>query len=151
MLNVAIILGSTRPGRNGEVVAKWVYYIARRGTDATFELIDVKDFNLPLLDEPLPPVLGQYKQPHTKVWAAKIAEFDAFIFVTPEIQPRDPCCAEECHRLSVPRVEPQGRRIRVLRGAGERSTGGRTTSAGDGGVARGDRPVPSTAVAVLRL
>lgn len=84
MLNVAIILGSTRPGRNGEAVAKWVYQIAKQRSDATFELVDVKDFDLPLLDEPIPPVLGQYSQPHTKVWAAKIAEFDAFVFVTAE-------------------------------------------------------------------
>src|SRR5262249_60165457 len=34
--------------------------------------------------EPLPPALGQYSQPHTTAWAAKIAEFDAFVFVTPE-------------------------------------------------------------------
>ena len=84
MLNVAIILGSTRPGRNGEAVAKWLYEIARRRADATFELIDLKEFDLPLLDEPLPPSLGQYSRPHTKAWAAKIAEFDAFVFVTPE-------------------------------------------------------------------
>lgn len=84
MLNVAIILGSTRPGRVGEAVARWVYEIAKRRTDATFELVDVKDFNLPLLDEPIPPSLGQYTQPHTKRWAAKIAEFDAFVFVTAE-------------------------------------------------------------------
>jgi NAD(P)H-dependent FMN reductase len=84
MLNVAIILGSTRPGRNGEAVARWVYEIARRRTDAKFELVDIKDYNLPLLDEPMPPSLGQYSQSHTKVWAAKIAEFDAFVFVAPE-------------------------------------------------------------------
>jgi NAD(P)H-dependent FMN reductase len=84
MLKVAIILGSTRPGRNGEAVAKWVHDIASRRTDATLELIDLRDFDLPLLDEPLPAVLGQYSQPHTKAWAAKIAEFDAFVFVTPE-------------------------------------------------------------------
>jgi NAD(P)H-dependent FMN reductase len=84
MLNVAIILGSTRPGRIGEAVARWVYEIARRRSDASFELVDVKDFNLPLLDEPMPPSLSQYTQPHTKRWAAKIAEFDAFVFVTAE-------------------------------------------------------------------
>ena len=84
MLNVAIILGSTRPGRIGEAVARWVYEIARRRTDASFELVDVKDFTLPLLDEPMPPSLGQYTQPHTKRWAVKIAEFDAFVFVTAE-------------------------------------------------------------------
>ena len=84
MLNVAIILGSTRPGRNGEAVAKWVYEIARRRSDAAFELVDIKNFNLPLLDEPMPPSLGRYSHPHTQAWAAKIAEFDAFVFVTPE-------------------------------------------------------------------
>jgi NAD(P)H-dependent FMN reductase len=84
MLNVAIIVGSTRPGRNSEAVAHWLYDIAKRRTDATFELVDLRDFNLPLLDEPLPPAVGQYSQSHTKAWAAKIAEFDAFVFVTPE-------------------------------------------------------------------
>ena len=84
MLNIAIILGSTRPGRVGEAVAQWVYEIAAQRTDAKFELLDLKDFNLPLLDEPIPPSLGQYTQPHTKAWAAKIAEFDAFVFVTAE-------------------------------------------------------------------
>jgi len=84
MLNIAIILGSTRPGRVGEAVAQWVYGIAAQRTSAKFELLDLKDFNLPLLDEPIPPSRGQYTQPHTKAWAAKIAEFDAFVFVTAE-------------------------------------------------------------------
>jgi NAD(P)H-dependent FMN reductase len=84
MLRVAIIIGSTRPNRNGEAVAKWVYEIARKRTDAEFELVDIKDFSLPLLDEPVPPSLGQYTKEHTKVWAAKIDSFDAYVFVTPE-------------------------------------------------------------------
>ena len=84
MLKIAIILGSTRPGRNGEAVAKWVYEIAQRRSDAEFELVDLKDFNLPLLDEPMPPVMGQYSQPHTKAWAARIGSFDGYVFVTPE-------------------------------------------------------------------
>jgi NAD(P)H-dependent FMN reductase len=84
MLRIAIILGSTRPGRNGEAVAKWVYEIAQKRNDAEFELVDIKDFNLPLLDEPVPPSLGQYSKPHTKIWAAKIGSFDGFVFVTPE-------------------------------------------------------------------
>src|SRR5882762_5871907 len=84
MLRIAIIIGSTRPGRNGEAVAKWVYEIAKRRSDAEFELVDIKDFHLPLLDEPLSPILGQYSKPHTRVWAAKIDSFDAYVFVTPE-------------------------------------------------------------------
>jgi len=84
MLRIAIIIGSTRPGRNGEAVAKWVYEVAKKRSGAEFELVDIKDFNLPLLDEPVPPSLGQYSKPHTKKWAAKIGSFDAYVFVTPE-------------------------------------------------------------------
>ena len=84
MIKVAIIIGSTRPGRKAEAVARWVHEHAQKRTDAEFELVDLKDFNLPLLDEPVPPSMGKYSQPHTKAWSAKIQTFDAFIFVTPE-------------------------------------------------------------------
>lgn len=84
VLRVAIILGSTRPGRNGEAVCQWIYEITKKRSDATFELVDIKDFNLPLLDEPIPPSMGQYYQEHTKVWSLKIDSFDAYVFVTAE-------------------------------------------------------------------
>ncbi len=84
MIKVAIIIGSTRPGRKAEAVAKWVHGIAGKRSDAEYEIVDIKDYSLPLLDEPVPPSLGQYSQPHTKAWAAKIASFDAYVFVTPE-------------------------------------------------------------------
>jgi len=84
MIKIAIIIGSTRPGRKAEAVARWVHDIATKRSDAEFELVDIKDFNLPLLDEPMPPAMGQYSQPHTKAWAAKVASFDGYVFVTPE-------------------------------------------------------------------
>jgi NAD(P)H-dependent FMN reductase len=84
MIKTAIVVGSTRPGRKADVVARWVYEIARKRGDSEFEVVDIKDFNLPLLDEAMPPIMGQYSQPHTKAWAVKIASFDAFVFVTPE-------------------------------------------------------------------
>lgn len=84
MLNVAIITGSTRPGRKSEAVARWVHGIAAKRSDALFEVVDIAAFDLPLLDEALPPIMNQYAKPHTKAWAAKIATFDAFVFVTPE-------------------------------------------------------------------
>lgn len=84
MIRVAIILGTTRPGRIGEAVAKWTYEIAKKRSDAEFELVDILDYNLPLLDEPVPPSRGQYSKEHTKRWSAKIASFDAYVFVTPE-------------------------------------------------------------------
>ncbi len=74
MLRIAIILGSTRPGRNGEAVARWVYNKAKKRANnnsnhdqnVELEYIDIKDFNLPLLDEPVPPSQGQYSKEHTK-------------------------------------------------------------------------------------
>src|ERR1700730_6145133 len=84
MLKIAIIIGSTRPGRNGEAVAKWVHEIEQKRSDAAFELVDIKDFNLPLLDEPVPAAMGNYSKPHTKAWGAKIDSFDGYVFVTPE-------------------------------------------------------------------
>lgn len=84
MLKLAIIIGSTRPGRGGEAVARWVYELAQQRRDAEFELVDIKEFNLPLLDEPIPPSQGKYSKEHTKKWAAKIASFDAYVFVTAE-------------------------------------------------------------------
>ncbi len=84
MIRLAIIVGSTRPGRKAEDVARWVYDIAKLRSDVQVELVDIQDYNLPLLDEPVPPSMGQYSKEHTRVWAAKIASFDAFVFVTPE-------------------------------------------------------------------
>lgn len=84
MTKIGIIVGSTRPGRKALDVAKWVEGIASQRSDAKFEIVDIADFNLPLLDEPIPPSQGKYGKPHTIAWASKIAEFDGFIFVTPE-------------------------------------------------------------------
>ena len=84
MIKIAIIIGSTRPGRNSEAVAYWVHKIAEKRRNVEAEVVDLKDFNLPHLDEPTPAASGQYSQPHSKQWAKKIAAFDAYIFVTPE-------------------------------------------------------------------
>jgi NAD(P)H-dependent FMN reductase len=84
MIKIAIIVGSTRPGRNGEAVANWVYELSKKRTDAEFELVDIADYNLPLYDEPYPAMMHQYTKEHTQKWAKKIDEFDGYIFVTPE-------------------------------------------------------------------
>lgn len=78
---MGIIVGSTRPGRKAAVVAKWVHDLLKSGKDAEFEIVDVEDYKLPLLDEPVPPTMHQYSKQHTKRWSEKI---DAYIFVTPE-------------------------------------------------------------------
>ncbi len=84
MIKVGIIVGSTRPGHHANDVAKWVLENAKKRTDAQFEIVDIADFKLPMLDEPVPPSMAQYSKPHTKAWAQKVASFDAYVFVTPE-------------------------------------------------------------------
>lgn len=84
MLKIGVILGSTRPGRRAAVVADWFMEIARKRNDATFEIVDIGEYDLPVLDEPVPPSMGQYSKDHTKRWAAKIDSFDGFVFIVPE-------------------------------------------------------------------
>jgi NAD(P)H-dependent FMN reductase len=88
MLKIAIIIGSTRPGRKGEAIAQWAYEIARKRTDADFALVDLATFELPLLDEPMPAQSGSYSHPHTRRWSEAIASFDGYVFVTPEYNHR---------------------------------------------------------------
>ncbi|HUC20613.1 MAG TPA: NAD(P)H-dependent oxidoreductase [Candidatus Polarisedimenticolaceae bacterium] len=84
MVKIQIIVGSTRPGRVGKGVADWVYEQAQEREDFEVELVDIADYDLPLLDEPAPAMMGQYTKAHTKKWSAKIGKADGFIFVTPE-------------------------------------------------------------------
>ncbi len=84
MIKIGIIIGSTRPGRKAPAVAKWAYDIAQKRNDAEFGLVDIAEFGLPLLDEPMPAMFGQYSHDHTRAWSAKIASFDGYVFVTPE-------------------------------------------------------------------
>ncbi|WP_433722140.1 NADPH-dependent FMN reductase [Nocardia sp. CA-129566] len=92
MLEIGIIIGSTRPGRNGDRVAQWVQQLAAEyAGDATkFELVDLKDHQLPLLDEPIPAGRAPGQQPHTRRWAERIGSCDAYIFVTPEYNTAPP-------------------------------------------------------------
>lgn len=84
MITIAIIVGSTRPGRKALEVAQWVLEIASMRSDAIYRLVDIANFKLPLLDEAVPPSMGQYQHEHTKAWAREVAGFDGFVFVTPE-------------------------------------------------------------------
>ena len=87
MLKIAIIVGSTRPGRKGEAVARWVHAIASKRKDAQYELVDIAEFNLPLLDEPVPPSMNKYSKPHTKAWASASRRSTASSS-SPRVQPR---------------------------------------------------------------
>ncbi|WP_436534007.1 NADPH-dependent FMN reductase [Actinoplanes sp. HUAS TT8] len=85
-LKIAVILGSTRPGRNGKGVADWVLAQAAGRPGVTYDLVDLVDYPLPHLDEPVSAKAGSglYSQEHTKAWAATIGSYDGFVLVTPE-------------------------------------------------------------------
>ena len=83
-LRIAILAGSTRPGRHSADVAAWVHHAADRRSDATYDVVDLADHPLPHLDELMPPILGAYSEPHTHAWASTIASYDGFVVVTPE-------------------------------------------------------------------
>lgn len=88
-MDIAIIIGSTRPGRIGEQVARWVLEQAQASKSAdvaTFELVDLKDYDLDLLNEPTVPGAAnrEYENPKTRRWSEKIDGFDGYVFVTPE-------------------------------------------------------------------
>ncbi|WP_310723066.1 NAD(P)H-dependent oxidoreductase [Streptomyces sp. N2A] len=92
MIRIGIIIGSTRPGRNGDRVAQWVRDLAAEhaGEAADFEVVDLNDYALPLLDEAVPAAKAPGRQPHTRRWAERIGSYDAYVVVTPEYNTAPP-------------------------------------------------------------
>jgi NAD(P)H-dependent FMN reductase len=89
-MRIAIIVGSTRPGRKGSIVGRWVHDQARERDDVPwkveFDLVELEDFDLPLLQEPTVPAAAdrEYETPQTARWSETIDQYDGFVFVTPE-------------------------------------------------------------------
>ena len=84
-LNIAVILGSTRPGRQSSTIAHWVLATASRRPDADFTVVDLADHDLPMLDEPVAAAMSRdYQHAHTRTWSRTIDSYDGFVFVTPE-------------------------------------------------------------------
>ncbi|NEA50796.1 NAD(P)H-dependent oxidoreductase [Streptomyces sp. SID10815] len=85
MSKLEIIVASTRPGRIGPSVARWIEAeaVAHAGF-AEVEVVDLAEVDLPFMNEPHHPRLGRYTHQHTRDWSAKVAEADAFVFVMPE-------------------------------------------------------------------
>jgi len=84
MITINILTGSVRPTRFNLQPAQWIANIAKQRDDITVNLIDLKEVNLPFLDENETPMSHSYEHDYTKVWSKTIAEADGFIFVTPE-------------------------------------------------------------------
>jgi NAD(P)H-dependent FMN reductase len=83
-MKLAVIVVSTREGRVGDVVGRWFLQYAQEHAGFEVELLDLKEVNLPLLDEPKHPLMHDYQFEHTKRWSALIEPADAIVFVTPE-------------------------------------------------------------------
>lgn len=79
-----VIAGSTRPGRAGIAVARWIAEHAEKHDAFTVELVDLAEVALPLFDEPHHPRLRRYTHEHTERWSATVERADAFVFVVPE-------------------------------------------------------------------
>jgi NAD(P)H-dependent FMN reductase len=84
MYNLKIISSTVRPGRKGPIIAQWVAKQAAESGLFEAEVLDLGEIGLPLMNEPVHPIMKQYTLEHTKAWSAKIEEADAFIFVTAE-------------------------------------------------------------------
>lgn len=85
-IKIKIIVGSTRQNRFSEHPARWISEEAKKVVGAEVELLDLRDYSLPLFNEPASPAMikGDYANEIVRQWARKIAEADAYIIVTPE-------------------------------------------------------------------
>lgn len=84
MLNLKIIVASTRPGRKAPAIASWFTEIAAKHAEFNVSVLDLAVINLPFLDEPEHPRFQRYQQQHTKDWSAIINAADAFVIITSE-------------------------------------------------------------------
>lgn len=81
--HILVVLGSTRHGRQGDKVARWLMSRLQPRSDATFELADLREVALPFFDSPVGPAYGSVAADALE-WAAQVSSADGFIFVTPE-------------------------------------------------------------------
>ncbi|MBI2612445.1 NAD(P)H-dependent oxidoreductase [Candidatus Kaiserbacteria bacterium] len=85
-LKIKIILGSTRPNRFSEYPGRWIFDILKKRGDVDAELLDLRDYEMPLFNEAQTPSSKKepYKNEAVARWTAKVAEGDAYIIVSPE-------------------------------------------------------------------
>lgn len=86
MLKIALIVGSTRPNRLADKVAPWVVEGAKARGDLTLDVLDLRDANLPLFNEPASPLFtgGSYSEPAAEAWRHRIGEYDGYICTVAE-------------------------------------------------------------------
>jgi NAD(P)H-dependent FMN reductase len=79
-----VLIASTRPGRAGLPVGRWIIEQAEAHGGFEVEAIDLAELGLPFMDEPKHPRFGEYENDHTNAWSATVDALDAFVFVMPE-------------------------------------------------------------------
>ena len=86
MLKVGMIVGSTRPNRFADTPARWLVEGASARSDLQLTVLDLRDFEMPFLKEPVPPSFtgGAFSQPEAETWRRRIGEFDAFVAIVAE-------------------------------------------------------------------
>ncbi len=83
-LTLKVIVGSTRPGRVGIHVGRWIHGMAAAHPAFDADLVDLAEVGLPLYDEPHHPRLRKYVHEHTRRWSAIVDAADAYVLVMPE-------------------------------------------------------------------
>lgn len=81
---IAVVIGSSRPGRICPGIAAWARDVLADNSRLDYELIDLAEVDLPMLDEPLMAALGHYEHEHTRAWSRRVSGFDGFFFVFPQ-------------------------------------------------------------------
>lgn len=84
MIKIGVILGSTRDARFGDKPAKWFMGLANQRTDLQFELLDLRDYELPFFNEVASNAWAPTQNEAGIRWQKKIAEFDGYVIITPE-------------------------------------------------------------------
>lgn len=82
--HIGIVIGSTREGRFADKPAEWIHSIARKRTDLSFELIDLRDHVLPFFNEQMSPAWAPVKNEAAQQWAAQLGILDGLVVITPE-------------------------------------------------------------------
>lgn len=84
MLNIKIILGSTRDGRFGENVLNWVKDQLKSNRAISFEFIDLKKLDLNFFEEANSPKQKISSDPKVQEWSKIVSSADGFIIISPE-------------------------------------------------------------------
>jgi NAD(P)H-dependent FMN reductase len=81
---IALVIGSTRKTRFADKPAAWMLKQMQARQDMTTELVDLRDFDLPLFDEMASNMWMPSQDARAVAWQKKMAAFDGYVFVVAE-------------------------------------------------------------------